>query len=359
MMGEIHLNTSGPAAAPTTFYSNKTPPAPLPPPLVPPRPLGKNNDSGPGNDNSSNNNQNRNNNRCNGSSGGKNSNTTVASHSATTNDGRGPPPWPTYVNSSPGHIAMYPGLAPTGQQRPQAFMAMTGPYIPPGFVPGQQQLYQQAPLVPPPGWAPWNGVGWNQQSLANSFSTMVLQPPHNSVNDLVADSGASHHTTPSVGNISNPRPLNSASPSSIVVGNGSTLPVTSVGDLVIPGPFYLNNILLAPDIVQSLLSVCRFTTDNWCSMEFDSFGLSVKDLTTRNVIARSNSTGLLYMLRLLSSTASSRTSLCAMSAIAAPRILAVVALATLALTPYLTCLGHPLFPTLVLLIIFLSCLSVG
>jgi hypothetical protein len=90
---------------------------------------------------------------------------------------------------------------------------------------------------------------------------MALQSPHNSVNDWAADSDASDHTTHSVGNISNPRPLNSASPS-IVVGNGSTLPVTSVGDSVIPGLFYLNNILLAPNIVQSLLSVHRFTTDN-------------------------------------------------------------------------------------------------
>jgi hypothetical protein len=114
----------------------------------------------------------------------------------------------------------------------------------------------------------------------NSFSTMALQPPHNSVNDWVADSGASHHTTHSVGNISNPHPLNSASPSSIVAGNGSTLLVTSVGDSIIPGPFYLNNILLAPDIVQNLLFVRRFTTDNLYSMEFDHFGLSVKDLTT-------------------------------------------------------------------------------
>jgi hypothetical protein len=91
---------------------------------------------------------------------------------------------------------------------------------------------------------------------------MTLQPPHNSVNDWIVDSGASHHTTHSVGNISNPRPLNSVSPSSIIVGNGSTLLVTSIGDSVIPGPFYLNNILLAPDIVQNLLSVHRFTTDN-------------------------------------------------------------------------------------------------
>jgi hypothetical protein len=121
MMEEIHLDTSGLAAAPTSFYSNKTPSAPLPPP----RPPGKNNSSGPGNGNSSNNN------RRNGGSGGKNSNTTVASHSATTNDGQGPQPWPTYVNPSSGHIAMYPDPAPTDQQQTQAFMATTGPYTPP------------------------------------------------------------------------------------------------------------------------------------------------------------------------------------------------------------------------------------
>jgi hypothetical protein len=98
MMEEIHLDTSDLAAAPTAFYSNKTPPAPLPPPLAPPRPPGMNNSGGPGNVNGSNNNQNRNNNLRNGGSGGKNNNTTVASHNATTNDGQGPPPWPTYVN---------------------------------------------------------------------------------------------------------------------------------------------------------------------------------------------------------------------------------------------------------------------
>jgi hypothetical protein len=143
-------------------------------------------------------------------------------------------------------------------------------------------------------------LGWDQQSLANSFNTMALTPPP-TTQDWVADSGASHHSTPSAGNISHRHTLTSSSPSSIIVGNGSTLPITSVGDSVLPGPFYLNNILLAPDLAQSLLSVRRFTTDNWCSMEFDPFGLSVKDLTTRNMIIRSNSTGLLYMMRLPSS----------------------------------------------------------
>jgi hypothetical protein len=78
----------------------------------------------------------------------------------------------------------------------------------------------------------------------------------------VADSGVTHHTTLSVGNISTFRPLTSSNPLSIVVGNDSSLPITSVGDSILPGPFRLNNILLAPDMVQSLLSVRRFTTDN-------------------------------------------------------------------------------------------------
>jgi hypothetical protein len=91
-----------------------------------------------------------------------------------------------------------------------------------------------------------------------------------------------------------------------------------------PGPFYLNNILLTSNIVENLLSVYRFTTNNWCSMEFDPFGLSMRNLTTRNVIAKLNSTGPLYLFHLLRSITSSCISLCAMSFVAAPRILAVI-----------------------------------
>jgi hypothetical protein len=150
----------------------------------------------------------------------------------------------------------------------------------------------------------------------------------------MADSGATHHTTLSVGNISTLHPLASSNPSSIVVGNGSSLLITSVGVSVLPRLFYLNNILLAPDMVQSLLSVRCFTTDNWCSMEFDPFGLSVNDLTTKNVIIRSNSIALLYTMRLLRSLTLSS------SAVAA---LAIVphALTDVAPTTWHRRLGHP------------------
>jgi hypothetical protein len=143
-----------------------------------------------------------------------------------------------------------------------------------------------------------------------------------------------YHTTPSVGNISTLRPLASYNHSSIVVGNDSSLSITSVGDSVLPGPFYLNNILLARVMVQSLLSVHHFTTDNWCSMEFDPFNLSVKDLTTKNVIVRSNSTGPLYTMRLPGSLTPSSSTEAALAAV--PH-----ALTDVASTMWHRRLGHP------------------
>ena len=89
----------------------------------------------------------------------------------------------------------------------------------------------------------------------------------------------------------------SSTPSSIVVGNGALLPVTATGSHTFSFPhrnLVLNDVLVSPHIIKNLISIRRFTTDNNCSIEFDPFGLSVKDLQTRNVIARCNSSGDLY-----------------------------------------------------------------
>jgi hypothetical protein len=72
-------------------------------------------------------------------------------------DGRNNVSWPTYGHLWQGHMTMYLGLVPAGQQRPQAFVATPGPYASPSLLsrpqPQQQQsLYQQA--APAPGWNP-------------------------------------------------------------------------------------------------------------------------------------------------------------------------------------------------------------
>jgi hypothetical protein len=87
-------------------------------------------------------------------------------------------------------------------------------------------------------------------------------------------------------------------------------------------------------MVQSLLSIRHFTTVNWCSMEFDPFGLSMKDLSTQNVIVRSNSTGPLHTLRLPGSISPSPGAMAALAA--APH-----ALATVAPTTWHCLLSHP------------------
>jgi hypothetical protein len=69
-------------------------------------------------------------------------------------------------------------------------------------------------------------------------------------------------------------------------------------------------------------------------MEFDPFGLSVNDLTTKNVIIRSNSTGPLYTMRLLRSLTLFSSAVAALAAV--PHALIIVAPTT-----WHRRLGHP------------------
>jgi hypothetical protein len=91
-----------------------------------------------------------------------------------------------------------------------------------------------------------------------------------------------HHSRPRV--VTLPHPHSPTFPASIIVGNGSTLPITSVGDTVLPGSLYVNNILVAPNIIQHLLSVCRFTQLLLYGVR--SLRLTILHLTTRAVVAR-------------------------------------------------------------------------
>lgn len=113
------------------------------------------------------------------------------------------------------------------------------------------------------------------------------------------NTGATAHMTSDTGTLTLTNPLNPSSPSHIVVGNGSTIPVTSNGQANIRHPnrsFTLCDILCSPHIIKNLISVRRFVIDNWCAVEFDLFGSSVKDLRTMTVIARFNISGPLYPL---------------------------------------------------------------
>ncbi|GJV33119.1 ribonuclease H-like domain-containing protein [Tanacetum coccineum] len=84
---------------------------------------------------------------------------------------------------------------------------------------------------------------------------------------------------------------------SVVVGNGSSIPVTHSGYVQIPNPYrplYLRNVLFTPNIIKKLVSVLKFTTDNKCSIDFDPYGFTIRDYHTHQTLLRCDSTGDLY-----------------------------------------------------------------
>jgi hypothetical protein len=120
-------------------------------------------------------------------------------------------------------------------------------------------LWGPLPRHPGPQW-----LEGRTRPLVAAFSTIAMTPPPF---DWVVDSAASYHTTSTAGTLSHSLSPHPSHPSSIIVGNSSTLPVTSVRASVLSGPFNLNDVLIAPHIIHILFSVLRFTTANSCSIE--------------------------------------------------------------------------------------------
>ncbi|XP_012699143.1 uncharacterized protein LOC105913792 [Setaria italica] len=207
-----------------------------------------------------------------------------------------PPPAPPAFTAVPqyGYGSSFSGV-PSGGAYGSGYTAPPSLYVYGGAAPAFQGPSPAYQVSQPAPWNPVHGGAWTQDSLAQSFNTMTLTPPAPS--EWYADSGAGSHMTADAGNLSTMSPPSSFTPSSIIVGNGALLPVTATGSHIFSSPhrnLVLNNVLVSPNIVKNLISIRRFTTDNNCSIEFDPFGLSVKDLQTRNVIARCNSSGDLY-----------------------------------------------------------------
>jgi hypothetical protein len=85
----------------------------------------------------------------------------------------------------------------------------------------------------------------------------------------------------------------------ITVGNSITIPISCHGTSTLSAvdtTFHLNNVLIAPALLRNLLSFHQFTRDNSCSIEFDTFGFSLKDQHMGRVILHSNSSGDLYTI---------------------------------------------------------------
>ena len=147
--------------------------------------------------------------------------------------------------------------------------------------------------APPLGYYPLPAglPSWNQHSLASTFSTMTLNQPQQNT-EWYFDSGATSHMSPSSSSLSHIAPSRYPTPCSIIVGNGSLLPVTSTGNTDLTPHLHLIMFWFP----HNFILVRQFTIDNNCSVEFNPFGCSVKDLLSRRLIVRCNSSGPLYPL---------------------------------------------------------------
>jgi hypothetical protein len=114
----------------------------------------------------------------------------------------------------------------------------------------------------------------------------------------VINSGASAHMSSDNDTLSSTRVL--STPHYVTVSNGASIPVTISGHAFLHTPsgysFILNDVLRVPKLVCNLLSDHKFTRDNFCSIEFDPFSFSVKDLRMKTVIIRCNSFVDLYTM---------------------------------------------------------------
>ena len=96
----------------------------------------------------------------------------------------------------------------------------------------------------------------------------------------IMDSGASHHVTADLNNLS----LYSdyGGPDEITVADGAGLQINHIGSSVIATPtkkLTLSNVLHVPHMKHNLISVSQFCQTNKCSVKFFSSHFLVKDLS--------------------------------------------------------------------------------
>jgi hypothetical protein len=184
-------------------------------------------------------------------------------------------PWLTFSNTWSGRITMWPHQGQGGGPRP--------PHQSTDMV-ASTAFYASTWTPPPPPSLSW--PGWDQATLAQSFTTVGLTPPVGT--EWIADSGASYHTTPDAGILSSIRPPHPSCPS-IMVGDGSCLPITSVGSA--HGVSLMSLLLLRWSTISFLFVNLQLTI---LVLWSDTSSLSVKDLATGRPLLRCDSTGPLW-----------------------------------------------------------------
>ncbi|KAI4338296.1 hypothetical protein L6164_016638 [Bauhinia variegata] len=111
---------------------------------------------------------------------------------------------------------------------------------------------------------------------ASKVLAMIASPNTVADTSWYIDSGASHHPTSDINNIS----IHSeyTRDDQVVVGNDMTLPITHTSTSSIDYSLSLKNVLHVPHITKNLLSISKLTKDNNVFLEFHPNHCLVKNL---------------------------------------------------------------------------------
>lgn len=147
--------------------------------------------------------------------------------------------------------------------------------------PAQHQTHYRpgAPLLQTPQWHSPQQMAhppWTPQAhyTAASASDMSVSP-------WLLDSGASHHITSDLNNLSLHAPYHGGD--DVMIGNGTGLPITHTGSTKLSPssrPLTLNNVLCVPDMRKNLISVNKLCKTNNVMVQMCPFDFQVKDLRT-------------------------------------------------------------------------------
>ena len=132
-----------------------------------------------------------------------------------------------------------------------------------------------------------------QQMIVSAFTVLGLQGIIPTSATWLVDSTASNHMTDSTTDLHDVHEYDGTQ--SIQIANGSTLPITAVGDL---GPSF-KDVFVSPELSTSLISVGQLVDDN-CDVHFSHGDCIVQDQVSGMVIAKGPKVGRLFQYIFLS-----------------------------------------------------------
>jgi histone deacetylase 1/2 len=138
---------------------------------------------------------------------------------------------------------------------------------------------------------------WSRYEEADGYGEKEINAAYGVDNNWYQDSGATHHITGELNNLS--MRYTYKGHDKVNTANGQGMRISNIDQSIVHNHgrnFHLRNVLYVPNASKNLLSVHRFTYDNRVFIEFHPFFLLIKDQVTKKIIHRGRCVGGLYPL---------------------------------------------------------------